>query len=220
VSSRKAEPITRDQIVRTATARLVADGLAGVTLRRIATELGVSAPTLLWHIKNKRELMDAVAAQLLTEARTNFYDEPEPGQKWWDWLEARTRWMYRQMVGVRDAPLIVAGNRPTLEMLPGTNKALGVMVDAGFSAHEGLQIFFSLGGYLGGMALEAQSAAAREEPTPEYQAAIGEALTSDRFPNLQAAANGPGGLDPDTVFDYGLGLMLRGIRARLAELQI
>lgn len=93
-------------------------------------------------------------------------------------------------------------------------------VCGGFSAHEGLRIFFSLGGYLGGVALEAQSAAAREEPTPEYHAAMGEALTSDRFPNLQAAANGQGGLDPDTVFDYGLALMLRGIRARHAELKV
>jgi TetR/AcrR family tetracycline transcriptional repressor len=211
VSSRKIVPITRELIVRTAAERLAADGLAGVTLRRIATELGVSAPTLLWHIKSKRELLDSVASHLLREARTDFYDRPREGQPWWEWLEERTRWMYRAMVSLRDAPLVVAGNRPTQDMLPGTNQAIGVLVEEGFSAEEALQAFFVLGGYIGGMALETQAESAREEPSGLQ---IGEDL-----PYLLQASAAMDELTPAATFDYGLALLIRGLRARHAELQ-
>jgi TetR/AcrR family transcriptional regulator, tetracycline repressor protein len=91
------------------------------------------------------------------------------------------------------------------------------------SAGEGLQISFALGGYIGGMALEAQSAAARDEPSSaesgEGSTVMSEALASGQYPHLEAAAKGLSKLDPDTVFSYGLDLMMRGIRARLVELE-
>jgi TetR/AcrR family tetracycline transcriptional repressor len=212
VSSRV--PITRDQIVRTAAKRLAEEGLAGVSLRKIGLELGVSAPTLLWHVKSKRELMDAVASHLLSEARPDFYDRPAEGQPWWDWLEERTRWIYQAMVGLKDAPLVVAGNRPTPETLPGANTALGVMVAAGFSAGEALQVFFALGGYIGGMALEAQADAAREEHDTADEAA---AELADHQ-HLRDAMGTFEQATPTATFDYGLGLLMRGIRARHAEI--
>jgi len=36
-------------------------GLDGLTLRRLAAELGVQAPALYWHFANKRELLDHMA---------------------------------------------------------------------------------------------------------------------------------------------------------------
>lgn len=206
-------PITRDQIVRTAAKRLAEDGLPGVTLRKIGLELGVSAPTLLWHVKSKRDLLDAVASHLISEARTDFYDQPKADQPWWEWLEDRTRWVYQGMVAVRDAPLVVAGNRPTPEALPGSNTAVGVLVQAGFSAGEALQVFFVLGGYLGGMALEAQADAARAEH------GAGELdLDLDQYEHLTAAISAYQEATAESTFGYGLGLLLRGIRARHAEL--
>lgn len=206
-------PITRDQIVRTAAKRLAEEGLPGVTLRKIGLELGVSAPTLLWHVKSKRDLLDAVASHLISEARTDFYDQPEEGQPWWDWLAERTRWVYQGMVAVRDAPLVVAGNRPTAEALPGSNTAVGVLVAAGFSAGEALQVFFVLGGYVGGMALEAQADAARSEH------GAGELdLDLDRYQHLTDAMSAYQDATAESTFDYGLGLLLRGIRARHTEL--
>jgi TetR/AcrR family tetracycline transcriptional repressor len=208
--------VTKDRIVRTAAELLMADGLAGVTLRRIARDLGVSAPTLLWHVKSKRELLDAVAAHLLREARTDFYDEPREGQEWWQWLRDRTRWMYDAMVSLRDAPLVVAGNRPTPDMLPGTDRALGVLVRHGFDAAEGLNVFFVLGGYVGGMALEAQSEAERPAET---NGPLSEALDAgEDLPYLRQAQDGIRALAPADTFDYGLDLLISGIRARQAQL--
>lgn len=205
--------ITRDAIVRTAAERLIADGLPGVTLRRIATELGVSAPTLYWHIGSKRELLDAVAERLLRNARTDVLDRPRPGQPWWEWLEERTRAFFWTMVRVRDAPLVVAGNRPTVDSLDGIDLALGELVAAGFPAGEAQQVFFVIGGYVGGMALEWQSEAARSDSGVD-DSELGEAV--GRFPHIAAAVTER--QPPEATFDYGLALLIRGIRARHAEL--
>ena len=55
--------VTRDDVIHTAIQLLEEVGLDGLTLRRLATELGISAPTLYWHFRDKRELLDAMAAK-------------------------------------------------------------------------------------------------------------------------------------------------------------
>jgi TetR/AcrR family transcriptional regulator, tetracycline repressor protein len=200
--------ITREAIVRTAAERLIEDGLAGVTLRRIATELGVSAPTLYWHIGSKRELLDAVAERILRTARTDVLDRPKPGQPWWDWLEERTRAFFWTIVRVRDAPLVVAGNRPTADSLDAIDLALGELVSAGFPPGEAQQVFFVIGAYVGGMALEWQAEAERPASAPFEM--------PDGYPHVEAALRDH--RSPESTFEYGLGLLMRGIRARHTEL--
>lgn len=210
--------MSREAIVATAVDLMVQRGLAAVTLRRIASELGVSAPTLYWYISSKRELMDSVAERLLRRGRTRLFDRPAPGQPWWEWLEQRSRALFEMMISVRDAPQVVAGNRPTLEMLADTDAALGEMVAAGFSAAEAQQVFFVLGAYVGGMALEWQSEAARAEAGVDDSELRRAARDADRFPHLAAAAAGATRRSPQSTFDYGLSLLIRGIRSRHAEL--
>ncbi|PXY38206.1 TetR/AcrR family transcriptional regulator C-terminal domain-containing protein [Prauserella flavalba] len=210
--------VTREAIVSKAVDLMGERGLAAVSLRRIATELGVSAPTLYWYIASKRELLDSVAEYLLRKGWTGMANRPADGQPWWDWLEERARAMFLVMTSVRDAPQVVAGNRPTLDRLQHVDTALGELVAVGFPADEAQQIFFVLGGYVGGMALEWQSEASREQEGAD-DSALGRAITdADRFPHLAAAAAGKGHRSPMSTFDYGLELLIRGLRARHEEL--
>lgn len=211
-------PLSKDVIVGKALDLMVERGLAAVSLRRIATDLGVSAPTLYWYIANKRELLDGVAELLLRRGRT-VGGGPAEGQPWWDWLEHRSRAMFQTMISVRGAPEVMAGNRPTLELLADTDSALGVLVHAGFTAPEAQQVFFVIGGYVGGMALEWHGEAARAEDAVD-DSALREAVTdAERFPNLAAAVATSRFGDHLATFDYGLALLLRGLRARHAELR-
>ena len=78
--------MTKDGIARAALGLLDRTGLDGLTMRLVAAELGVRAPTLYWHVKNKQELLDAIANLLV--ARANLGLEPSaPGQDWADWLD-------------------------------------------------------------------------------------------------------------------------------------
>jgi AcrR family transcriptional regulator len=63
-----AEPPAREALTRTAVlavARdlLVANGLAGVSLRKVASRLGVTAPALYAHVESKDELLRALAEE-------------------------------------------------------------------------------------------------------------------------------------------------------------
>lgn len=57
--------IDRKQVVDTALRLLNEVGLDGLTLRGIAKELNVQAPALYWHFKNKQELLDEMATEMV-----------------------------------------------------------------------------------------------------------------------------------------------------------
>lgn len=55
------EPLNREAIVAATRELLRAEGLEAVTLRRVATALGVTAPALYAHVADKRDLLRGVA---------------------------------------------------------------------------------------------------------------------------------------------------------------
>ncbi|WP_156229447.1 TetR family transcriptional regulator [Corynebacterium comes] len=60
--------LTRDSIVAAAVEILDSYGLADMTMRRVATSLGVAPGALYWHIANKQQLIAAIAAEILAPA--------------------------------------------------------------------------------------------------------------------------------------------------------
>lgn len=55
----------RDRVVDTALLVLDRDGLADLSMRRLAAELDVQPSALYWHVQNKQELLAAVADRIL-----------------------------------------------------------------------------------------------------------------------------------------------------------
>ena len=52
--------VDRDTIIRTARELIEANGLDGVSLNRLAKNLGIKAPSLYHHVKNKTDLLQAI----------------------------------------------------------------------------------------------------------------------------------------------------------------
>ena len=207
--------LTQARVVREAVDLMARAGLEAVTLRRLATELGVSAPTLYWHVRNKRQLLDLMAEALV--ARAGRSTSPAPGQAWWDWLAEQARLQWRVLTSHRDAALVVAGNRPTETALPGVEEIVASLVAVGFPPDDALRTILSIGNYVIGCAVESQAEAARE-PDPERDARfVAQVRETGDLPNLQAAL-AVDGSDPAGSFEHGLGLLISGIRARHAEL--
>jgi AcrR family transcriptional regulator len=64
---RRGEPISREAIVAVAIRLLDADGLAALSMRRLAEELGTGAASLYWHVGSKDALLDLVFDELIGE---------------------------------------------------------------------------------------------------------------------------------------------------------
>lgn len=65
----KRQLIDRDDVARAALAIIDADGLNALNLERIAEELGVRAPSLYHHFKDKQAILAFTASRIITDAR-------------------------------------------------------------------------------------------------------------------------------------------------------
>jgi TetR/AcrR family transcriptional regulator, tetracycline repressor protein len=212
--------LTREQVVRTAVELMADAGLEALTLRRLATELGVSAPTLYWHVRDKRQLLDLMAEALISRAGRS--PAPAHGQPWWDWLAERARLQWRALTSHRDAALVVAGNRPTEANLPEIEQVVASLVAVGFPPAEALRTILSIGNYVIGCAVEHQAEAARPLDHERDARLLARIREVGDLPTLNAAMAGLGDQHPgagDAGFEHGLALLMAGVRANHAELR-
>jgi TetR/AcrR family tetracycline transcriptional repressor len=213
-------PVTRGSIVDAALALLAEGGLEAVSFRRIAARLGVSGPTLYWHVENKRQLMDLMAEELVRRTG-RAYEGPEPGQPWWEWLRADAQRMFDALIATRDAPRVLAGNRPSPDAFPSIERVLGVLVQAGMTPGDAQQTLFTIGAYVIGSATEWQAEAEREstqplpDPADEELNAFRAEVLSDQ-PLLLAAIGERLDRPRTSAFEFGLDLLVDGLRARYA----
>ncbi|WP_029042390.1 TetR/AcrR family transcriptional regulator C-terminal domain-containing protein [Cucumibacter marinus] len=213
--------LTRDEVVAKAIELLDEDGLDALTLRRLAKALGVSAPTLYWHVKDKRQLLDQMAECMIALQRAKEPPLPKDGE-WKDMIAEMFRRQYRTLISYRDAARVMAGNRPTDLGLPHIERWLGMWTDAGFSPGEALTLIMSVGNYVMGSALEYQAEAerARLKDSTKRGGDRHDPPDPALYPNLTAAVmqRRSGLNDPHDAFEAGLSLILSGLEARRREI--
>lgn len=66
------EPLSRSSIADAARHILITEGLQGVSLRKVASRLGVTAPALYAHVVDKRDLLQTIAEQELQSLLKRF----------------------------------------------------------------------------------------------------------------------------------------------------
>lgn len=212
--------VTRDDVIQTAIQLLQEVGLDALTLRRLATELGISAPTLYWHVKDKRELLDLMSAEMVRTAREKMPPFPQ-GLAWDEKIAEGMRRQYEAIITWRDGARVVAGNRPTEAGLPQIEQFLKLWVEAGFPPNEALAYILTFGDFITGCALEHQAEEERRRMQPaDRSAELWKAI--EAYPTLYTAsktrgAGGKGGLRSSN-FERGLALLMTGLRLRRAEL--
>lgn len=68
--------LTRESVLEVAMRRLGEYGLSGLSMRGIATELGVQPGALYWHFANKQSLVAGVCDQLVAPLATQQFSDP------------------------------------------------------------------------------------------------------------------------------------------------
>jgi AcrR family transcriptional regulator len=72
------ETLTREQITKMAMTTLDAEGLAGLSIRKLAAKLGSGATSLYWHVPTKDDLIDLLIDEIWGEI-----DVPDPSLAGW-----------------------------------------------------------------------------------------------------------------------------------------
>ncbi|APY89104.1 MULTISPECIES: TetR/AcrR family transcriptional regulator [Streptomyces] len=149
--------LSRERIVDTARALVDAEGLAAVSTRRLAAELGVSGPSLYNHFRTKDQILEAVADSVSAQVDLSMFDAADPR----DWRTALHDWAVSYRAALTLHPNIV----PVLARGPGRRPAglrladavFGAMVAAGWPPAQATSIgalmrYFIMGSALGSFA--------------------------------------------------------------------
>jgi AcrR family transcriptional regulator len=104
--------VNREIVVEAGLKLLNEVGLEQLTLRRLAAELKIQAPTLYWHFKSKEELIDAMATLVLARGSPDLV----PSKNTRDckaWVGAFGVGLRKTLLQYRDGARLVAGSRLT-----------------------------------------------------------------------------------------------------------
>lgn len=150
--------LDRPAIVAAALDLLDEVGIDGLSTRVLAARLGVKGPSLYWHFKNRRALLDHMAEALLADALPA--PDAMPGD-WRGWLAAGARGIRRAAMSRRDGARVMAGAQPTGEGAVDFAAMTGRLVNDGFSPFEARASLMALGRYALGWVLDEQIAPGR-----------------------------------------------------------
>jgi TetR/AcrR family tetracycline transcriptional repressor len=214
------QALSREAIARAALRVLEREGIAGLSMRKVAAELGVKAASLYWHVRNKEQLLDLLNDELMADA------QPPPRSGEWreQFREYCTR--YRaHLLGRRDAVKVVAGRlAPGPHLLRLMEDQLDRLRGAGFADRDAALITYVLGAYVQGFVLQEQAPLAADETEGVSRAAVAgtaadrfRSLPRDTHPHLVALADHLTLPTMEERFLFGVERLLDGMAALLAD---
>jgi DNA-binding transcriptional regulator YhcF (GntR family) len=215
------QELGRDRIARAAIAVADAEGLETVSMRRIATDLGVATMSLYRHVSSKDDLM-------LLMADKAFAEQPFPARAPADW-RATLEFCARRMWAVcRRHPWVaevISMTRPraTPHLLVYSEWVLTALRELGLSMDDMMYIHLNLFGHVRSLAttLQAETHARQDTGmTPDEWiettvTEFREVLAVGHFPTMEWLVTQEFDQDLDVMFEIGLTLLLDGVQQRL-----
>jgi TetR/AcrR family transcriptional regulator, tetracycline repressor protein len=116
--------INRESIVTEAIALLNEEGLDGISLRKLASRLGVKAPSLYWHFPDKSALLAAVCEQIFNRC----LDAVPPSRSWQPWMRAFGATLWKEQQNLRDFGRLVTTTALPPEQLARTDQRIRLKV--------------------------------------------------------------------------------------------
>lgn len=192
--------LNRDLIRDTALAMIDEHGLAGLSMRRLAQELGVQAASLYSHYPTKDDVLDAVANLIVGEVDTSGFTDD-------DWRSGLVTWArsYHTALAAHPnaVPLIASGAGRRTTFLAMADAVHGGLVGAGWPPRSATMI----AGAVKYLVVGAASTPFASGFADDVQVYL------DRYPNLTQAHRlraDAERIDHDS-FELGLAALIRGL---------
>jgi TetR/AcrR family tetracycline transcriptional repressor len=204
--------LDRGRIVDAGLRIVDAEGVEALSLRRLATDLGVTPMAVYWHVEDKAELLELIGERVLETIEV-----PSAAGDW----QRQLRDVHLAMLG----PLLEHPN--AVELMIGRarfgpagislfERILSILLEAGLSAEAAFDAYQSL--YLFQLGFTATSRRSPEFIEGQRQGAMYlRSLDADRFPAIAAVAPVIGARPLVEAYEVGLDIVIEGIAIRLAR---
>jgi AcrR family transcriptional regulator len=212
--------LSLEQIVEAAIKIALSEGLAAVSMNRIAADLGAAPMSLYRYVASKDELL-----ALMIDVALGLPPLLDPDE---GWREGLSRWAWAGLTAYRQQPwtlrIPITAPPITPNQIVWLEQGLRVQRDTGLAEPEKLSVIMLLGSLIRNEAtLAANVGAAMLTPGSMEQVIVrnyGNILLQitdpEQFPAVRAAITGGAfniDADPDTEFVFGLERILDGVEA-------
>ena len=218
------ETLSREQIVQTAMAILDAEGLSGLSMRKLATKLDAGATSLYWYVHTKDDLIDLLIDEVWGEI-----DVPDPDLA--GWRNGALLFGHSIRSAVLRHPWLpeVMYTRPSMgpKAMALGSRGMVLFGAAGFSEEDVDQAMSSVMSYvLGCVSAEVatREMVRKSGQTPDVWVSEmmkqAEAVAAD-YPEMRESVRRRGHQDVDATltkaFVFGLDVILDGLESRLKK---
>jgi len=214
--------MSRDRVLRGALAVADRGGLAGLTIRSLAAELGVKPMTVYYYVANKEEILDGLVDLVFSEIEL-----PTVGGEWRTQISRRA---HSARLALRRhpwaIPLLESRTAPGPATLRHHDAVLGTLRRAGFSREATAHAYAVLDAFVYGYAIqEASLPFEGPDGVGDVAGPIMELMSSGEYPHMVEMATSyylQPGYDFGNEFQYGLDLVLDGLSRLLpgADMQL
>jgi len=205
-----------ESIVAAAITVLDEAGVAGLSMRRVADQLGTGAASLYAYVSGKDELLELVFDELIGRVPL---PEPDP-KRWREQVHESLGDLLELLTAHRDAALAGLGRIPTSpNALAGAEALAGVLRAGGLSDRTVALGLDQLLLYVCACAFERglfEHSGMTQEEIDEYFAEIDRfyaALPGERFPVLASIGEEMAAYDAEARFSFGLDVLIAGLEA-------
>jgi AcrR family transcriptional regulator len=211
------DPLNRERVLRGALAVADARGIAALTLRSLAEELGVKPMSVYHHVANKDEILDGIVDLVFSEIEL-----PAPDGDWRTELRRRAN-SARHVLGRHPwaIGLLESRTMPGPATLRHHDAIIGTLRRAGFSVELTAHAYALIDSYVYGFALqEASLPFDGSDGVAEVTEPIMEQFPAGEYPYLVEMATEyilKPGYAFGNGFEFGLDLILDGLAGSLTR---
>ena len=208
-------PLSRERIFQAAIDVADREGLQGLTMRRLGTELGVEAMAVYKHVSGKEDILDG-----MVELVVSLIETPSHGTEWRDAMRRRAR-SARDVLSRHSWAIGLLDSRRSMgpNQLRYVDSVLGSLRSAGFSIDDAAHAFSLLDSYVYGHVVQEMSMSGASQPGEPPGPALEPEALSTEYPHLaEMAAHAAGGtFSFDGEFTHGLDVILSALEPGAAK---
>lgn len=219
------KPLSRTSVLQAAMGIADTEGVPALSMRRLASELGVEAMSLYNHVDGKDDILDGIVEMVAQE--TALKDPPEG---WREMMRSRAILIYQSVVRHPWASALMESRpNPIPSRLRSCDDLIATLRQAGFEMQLAYYAFRTLDSYTYGFAHQEVNSPFEKDEIPDDVLAMRPLLSQSDYPNISEMIGyvmevrdgdpSVGSKDQrrSADFEFGLELILDGLERVLAS---